>query len=97
MRKWMTAVALAFAIALPGAFGEVSVMNTTKGMRLTILPVMGATREEAPVPTGKVRVQPIAVNKAAPSREVAHGAKGAKTRQASARHKPAKPSARNKG
>lgn len=97
MKKWITASALVFAIGLSSSFASVSVMNTTKGMRLTILPVMGATREEAPVPNGKVRVEPVAVNKANPSRQVAHGGKDAKARQKSVRHKTATPSARNKG
>ncbi len=93
----MIVPALAFAIGLPSAFADVSVMNTTKGLRLTILPVMGATREEAPAPKGKVRVEPVAVHKAIPGQPVAHGAKNSKTRQASTRHKAAKPSGRNKG
>ncbi|QSR84582.1 hypothetical protein [Methylacidimicrobium sp. B4] len=97
MRKLVTALALALAIGLPGAVAEVSVMNTTKGMRLTILPVMGATREEAPAPKGKVRVESVAVHKAIPGKPVAHGAKGSKTRQTSTRSKAAKPSGRNKG
>lgn len=96
MRK-LAAIALAFAIGFPAALASVQVMNTTKGVRLTILPVMGATREEPPAPTGKVRVAPVAVNKATPGREVAQGAKRAKTRQTSTRHKSPKPSAPNKG
>lgn len=97
MSKWIAALALAFAIGLPASYASASVMNTTKGMRLTILPVMGAGKEEAPPPNGKVRVEPVAVNKATGSGQVAHGAKGAKTRQAAAKHKAAKPNARNKG
>ncbi|WP_018291403.1 hypothetical protein [Verrucomicrobium sp. 3C] len=91
------AVALAFAIGLPAAFASVHVMNTTKGVRLTILPVMGATPEEEPAPKGRVRVAPVAVNKATPAAQIAHGAKDVKTRQTSTRHKSTKPSARNKG
>ncbi len=97
MRKWMMAFVLAFAIGIPSSFPSASVMNTTKGLRLTILPVMGATKEEVSPPSGKVRVEPVAVNKATPSGQVAHGAKGAKTRQTSTKHKAVKPSAQSKG
>lgn len=101
MKRRVTALGLALAIGFPAAFADVSVMNTTKGLRLTILPVMGATREEnregKPAPTGKVRVAPVAVNKAVPGRQVAHAAKRSKARQVSAPHKAPKPSARNKG
>ncbi|VVM05233.1 hypothetical protein [Methylacidimicrobium tartarophylax] len=96
MRK-LAAAALAFLIVIPASFASAHVMNTTKGVRLTILPVMGAKREEEPIPKGKVRVSPVAVNKATPSRQIAHGAKDTKTRQTSVRHKSPKPSARNKG
>jgi hypothetical protein len=95
--KKLAAVALVLAIGIPASFASVQVMKTTKGVRLTILPVMGATREEEPTPKGKVRVSPVAVNKATPSLHIAHGAKDAKTRQTSARHKSPKPSAPNKG
>ncbi|MDD2677772.1 MAG: hypothetical protein PHP75_09960 [Methylacidiphilaceae bacterium] len=96
MRK-LAAVVLALAMGIPTSFASVHVMNTTKGVRLTILPVMGATKEEEPTPKGRVRVSPVAVNKATPSRQIAHGAKDVKTRQTSTRHKSPKPSARNKG
>ncbi|CAB4243026.1 exported protein of unknown function [Methylacidimicrobium sp. AP8] len=97
MKRQLMALGLALAIGFPAAFAEVSVMNTTKGLRLTILPVMGATREEKPAPTGRVRVAPVAVNKAVSGRQVAHGAKRSKTRQVSAPRKPPKPNVRNKG
>ncbi|MGD9895854.1 MAG: hypothetical protein AB7T14_02075 [Candidatus Methylacidiphilaceae bacterium] len=97
MTKWLTTVAMLVAMGFSACFASAAVMNTTKGMRLTILPVMGATKEEEPAPKGKVRVAPVAVNKATSTREVAQGSKGTKARHTSNRHKAVKPSAQNKG